>query len=688
MARTFVIHRRDMNNLPYVSSDSYNPPNDNRLIDDYGKPKVSISVPISVPSENQSLSTNPPTKFVWAGNEYIVKNITRDQTSSAFNLPKDIKDAALPVSEDYTEITPYFSVNIEATTTSTQRSSSSIVSLAAKTLYISIPVYTQSDFNRMNNTGVESVAYSGTKDTFNNIYDFMKPGSELYGVVLQDETTEIQVIPKRVCVISDEMANTIQKRKWVQVCDKVGKSDMLCRMKNTNEVAGYSQGLVKFIKTDMNVIPAKILVFKSIGFSSDPAKKSIIPNKQPDEIPVELEGEGEDGTTRKYKIVVDEPEKVMSITNTAIVIFSAIVVGLSLLTMTSLSDSSSGYSYYVPRMLLLLLGMIGLPVVATSNPKEGSSLKGVGFSSIILIMIVVLGLMIYNLVSPLYPTLPPMSPGISIVAVLLIFSLMSFVYSLVVNFGDVDPDESNQKRNENVGYYMTYISKAAVLLLLFMTNPSQNMLSISKYTQNLNNNSFTDIDISKGLEKLLNREESPLNITNSDLANALRYVRKDTVGDEEDILTTLLSKDNRRRVYYKKDTDDGVAVKGRLFKMNDNGTRLVEDPTERNVGEGFERLTQDDIGGNPVSITHLIIVGLLVLSLFLILVQPSPTPKTDDEKEKWLDFGVAMGVNIVLFIAIIYLWYKGMFGKLVGIPLVLGIIGNISFKVGLLFQGK
>ena len=687
MARAFVIHRRDMNNLPYESSDSYNPPNDNRLIDDYGNIKASISVPVSVPQEDQSLIVTPPSKFVWAGNDYVVKSITRDQANGAFNLPKDIKDPALPISGKYVDITPHFTVNIEAYTSNTQRSTSSITSLATQVLHIMIPVYKQSDFNKINTPNVKSVQYNGTANTFDNIHEFMKPGSELYGIILQDNKSEIQLIPKNVCVISDEVASTIPKQNWNHVCDNKGNQDFLCRMKNSNEVAGYSQGLVKFVK-DRSVIPVSLLMFKTIGFSKDPDTIPI-PNKVEDGIPVEIEGKGDDGSIQKFKIVVDKTDSPIGITNGAIVVFSAVVIGVSLLTITSLSDNVKGYSYYIPRMLLLLLGTISLPVISSSTVEKGSgeSLKILSVSMIVLFMIAVLGVMIYTMISPLYPTIPGVTSGVSLVLLLTLFALFSFIYSMVINYSDAT-DSPNTNRNVQVGHLITYIPKLVGLSLLFLTNPSKNIMSVSSFSSSFDGKAVTDIDISKGIEKLITgMENSSVDVTNEDIGNALRYIQKGSVGDNEDMLISRMSGNNKLRAYYVKNVDDGIKVQSRVFRKNETNSYEL-DPKETPISDEYEMMNIDAVGGNPITPSHIIIVGLLVLSLCLIFLQPTPTPKTDDETEKMVEFWISTGVNLIIALSVGYLWWNNVFGNTVGIPLILSIIGNMFFKVGLLFNNK
>jgi hypothetical protein len=149
MARAIIIHRRDLGNVVYSPNPSYNPPNDNSTIDDFGNTTSMISVPVRFPSTLTTEEGGGNSEFVWAGNTYTVESITIDQLTSAFNLPNDINDTRLTQNTGYERVEPHFSVNIVATTSSIHTSQSTIPSLAQKRLVMIVPVYSAVNYQKL-----------------------------------------------------------------------------------------------------------------------------------------------------------------------------------------------------------------------------------------------------------------------------------------------------------------------------------------------------------------------------------------------------------------------------------------------------------------------------------------------------------------------------------------------------------
>ena len=685
MSRAIIIHRRDLGNVVYSSNPSYNPPNDNATIDDYGNTTSTISVPVRFPDMIRTGNRNVAgSTFVWAGNTYNVESITTDNVSAAFNLPNDITDARLVNNPEYKRTEPQFSVNITASTSSIYSSQSSIPSLAQKKIVIVIPVYKESDYRKLgsplyNNSG--TVEYNPPENVnrqqFNNFSDFND--SEFYGFVSTQPTTNdqmIQIIPKKICIIPDVKVTKSMKQEWKYTCPsnsrKLSRTDVVCRMKNTSEIAGYNQGNLTYYtntgtKNTNFTENTRILRFRSIPFRDDPDTPSNIPLQTSEGIPVQIEGESSDGSTQNFRVIVDESKPSLSLTDTGVLVYSFIVLAIGLFLIASLNQKTQ-LEYTILLLGFLLVCSITIPIIVFSSQ---SSIKGFSLAWVPLIMIVLLGLILIGLFIP--KELLDMIPGIGNVVLLFVVSIFTFVSTWVLSTQKSEDQEMN-KKEYYLGYLLSNLPKIFVIIILFFTNPITNLLSFTS----LYSGKKTSFDLKSGIQKILNNPDS-IDFTDTDIAKALPSLHFDEI-DRDNVLTTHVNDSIIRTYYSKTDRDTGNISVSSVYGTIDKNNKFQKDPGSKSAGEGYKpiNITQEEMF-NFLNINQRFGVGivvLLILSLSLILAQPSPIRK-DEEGVDIIDSVISTVLSVSIFILIAYMKYTQQIGLVAFIPFTIAIIINI-----------
>lgn len=689
MSRAIIIHRRDLGNVVYSSNPSYNPPNDNATIDDYGNTTSTISVPVRFPDMIRTGNRNVEgSTFVWAGNTYNVDSITTDNLTAAFNLPNDITDTRLVNNPKYKRIEPHFSVNITASTSSIYSSKSSIPSLAQQKIVIVIPVYKESDYRKLGSSlynGYGTVEYNppenANRQQFNNFSDFND--SEFYGFVGTQPTNSkqmIQVIPKKICVIPDSKATTQMKHEWKYTCPsnsrKLSRTDIVCRMKNTSEITGYNQGNLTYYtntgtKNTNFTENTRILRFRSIPFREDPETPSNVPLQTPDGIPVQIEGEGSDGSKQNFRVVVDETKPSLSLTNTGVLLYSFIVLAIGLSLITFLNQKSQ-FQYTTILSVLLLACSITIPVMIFSS---GSSIKGFSLTWIPIIMLI-LALLIsipLLLTKELFGIDINTFPGIGNVVLLFLVSIFTFVSTWILNTHKSKDQETNKKE-----YYLSYllsnIPKIFVIIILFFSNPFTNLLSFTS----LYSGKKTSFDLKNGIEKILNNPNN-IDFTDIDIAKALPSLHFDEI-DRDNVLTSHVNDTIIRSYYSKTDRKTGITSVSSAYGTIDQNNKFQKDPESKSLGEGYKpiNMSQGELF-NFLNINQRFGVGivvLLILSLSLILAQPSPIRK-DEEGADIIDSVVSTVLSVAIFIVIAYMKHTQQIGWVAFIPFTIAIIINI-----------
>lgn len=685
MSRAIIIHRRDLGNVVYSSNPSYNPPNDNATIDDYGNTTSTISVPVRFPDMIRTGNKNVAgSTFVWAGNTYNVESITTDNVSAAFNLPNDITDTRLVNNPEYKRIEPQFSVNITASTSSIYSSQSSIPSLAQKKIVIVIPVYKESDYRKLgsplyNNSG--TVEYNPPENVnrqqFNNFSDFND--SEFYGFVSTQPTTNdqmIQIIPKKICIIPDVKVTKSMKQEWKYTCPsnsrKLSRTDVVCRMKNTSEIAGYNQGNLTYYtntgtKNTNFTENTRILRFRSIPFRDDPDTPSNIPLQTSEGIPVQIEGESSDGSTQNFRVIVDESKPSLSLTDTGVLVYSFIVLAIGLFLIASLNQKTQ-LEYTILLLGFLLVCSITIPIIVFSSQ---SSIKGFSLAWVPLIMIVLLGLILIGLFIP--KELLDMIPGIGNVVLLFVVSIFTFVSTWVLSTQKSEDQEMN-KKEYYLGYLLSNLPKIFVIIILFFTNPITNLLSFTS----LYSGKKTSFDLKSGIQKILNNPDS-IDFTDTDIAKALPSLHFDEI-DRDNVLTTHVNDSIIRTYYSKTDRDTGNISVSSVYGTIDKNNKFQKDPGSKSAGEGYKpiNITQEEMF-NFLNINQRFGVGivvLLILSLSLILAQPSPIRK-DEEGVDIIDSVISTVLSVSIFMLIAYMKYTQQIGLVAFIPFTIAIIINI-----------
>lgn len=686
MSRAIIIHRRDLGNVVYSSNHSYKPPNDNATIDDYGNTTSAISVPVRFPDMIRTGNRDVAgSTFVWAGNIYNVKSITTKNVSAAFNLPNDITDARLVNNPEYKIVEPYFSVNITANTSSIYASKSSIPSLAQQTLVITIPVYKESDYRKLRGTlqgGI--VEYSPPEDAnrqqLNNFSEFND--SEFYGVISTQPTSNeqmIQIIPKKFCVIPDAKTIPQMKQKWNYICPsnsrQLSRTDIVCRMKNTSEIAGYNQGIITFYTNsgtnNTNFTEnTRILRFRSIPFTDDPNTPSNVPLQTPDGIPVQIEGEGSDGTIQNFRVVVDEPMPSLSLTDTGVLVYSLVVIAIGLFIIMNLR---SQFSNVILLLLLVLICAITIPVIIFSSQ---SSIKG--FSLVWVSVIAVISLVMMGISTFVPERILNMLSGSGIVILLFLFSVFTFVSSWMLSMNKAEDPETNRKEYY-LGYLLSNLPKVFIIGILFFSNPITNLLAFTSILSGKK----TSFSLEKGVEKILNNPDS-IDFTDSDIAKLLPSIKLNKINDYDNVITTQVN-DTVKRVYYSKIEGDPPItsvrsgfghIEGSEFKFDGNSESPGDD------GYEFAELSPTDLIGftNINRRVAIGIVALLIFAISLIFAQPVPVRKDEPDRNgqnNMIDVVVSTVLSVVILIMIVYMKYTQQIGWIAVIPFTIAIIVNI-----------
>jgi hypothetical protein len=685
MSRAIIIHRRDLGNVVYSSNPSYNPPNDNATIDDYGNTTSTISVPVRFPDMIRTGNRNVEgSTFVWAGNMYNVESITTDNLSAAFNLPNDITDTRLDKNDKYERVEPHFSVNITASTSSIYNSQSSIPSLAQKKIVITIPVYKESDYRKLgdslyNRSG--TVEYNppenASRQQFNNFSDFND--SEFYGFVSTQPTSNeqmIQIIPKKICIIPDNKATGPMKQKWNYTCPsnsrELSRTDVVCRMKNTSEIAGYNQGnLTYYTNTSTNntnfTENTRILRFRSIPFKNDPETPSNVSLQTPDGIPVQIEGEGSDGSTQNFRVVVDEPKPSLSLTNTGVLVYTFIVLAIGLFIITTLNHKSQ--FHYTTLLSIILLGCgITIPIIIFSNESsiKGFSLIWVSFIALILLISIITSVFVPNELLSIFP-------GIGNVVLLFLLSIFTFASTWILNTQKTEDQERN-KTEYYLGYLLSNLPKIFVVLVLFFSNPISNLLACTS----LFSGKKTSFDLKNGIEKILNNQNS-IDFTDSDVARTLPSLRFDEI-DRDNTLTSHVNDSIIRTYYSKMDRNTGTTNVSSAYGTIDQNQKFKKDSKSKTPSEGYQLIkTSRGEMFNFMNINQRFGIGivvLLILSLSLILAQPSPIQK-DEEGADIIDSVISTVLSVGIFLMIAYMKYTQQIGWVAFIPFTIAIIVNI-----------
>ena len=683
MSRAIIIHRRDLGNVVYSSNPSYNPPNDNATIDDYGNTTSAISVPVRFPDMIRTGNTNiEGSTFVWAGNMYNVESITIDNLSAAFNLPNDITDTRLTDNDTYVRVEPHFSVDIIASTSSIYSSKSSIPSLAQKKIVITIPVYKESEYRKLrdslyNTSG--TVQYNppenGSRQQFNNFSDFND--SEFYGFVSTQPTSNeqmIQIIPKKICIIPDDKATESTKQRWNHTCPsnsrELSRTDVVCRMKNTSEITGYNQGNLTYFTNTSNTNTnftenTRILRFRSFPFRDDPESSSNVPLQTTDGIPVQIEGEGADGSTQKFRVVVDEPKPSLSLTNTGVLVYIFIVLSIGLFIITTLDHKSQFQNVALLIVILLACG-ITIPIIIFSNDSSIKTLSLIWVSVIALIAFIV---MIITVFAP--REIINIAPGIVNVLLLFLVSSFTIISTWILNTQETEDKERN-KIEYYIGYLLSNLPKIFITLILFFSNPITNLLAFTS----INSGKHTSLDLKNGIEKILNNTNS-IDFTDSDVARALPSLKFGKIKDKQ--TSGLLShiNDSTGRIYYYKSDDKGTNVLSARGTMDET---KEFNPTSGAPPEGYETIESGQIDLSPFTSLNKRfttgIVVLLVLSLSLILAQPSPI-RRDEDGVDIIDPLISTILSVGILIIIIYMKSTQQIGWIPAIVFAMAIVANI-----------
>lgn len=693
MSRAIIIHRRDLGNVVYSSNPSYNPPNDNATIDDYGNTTSAISVPVRFPDTIRNGNGNvESSKFVWAGNTYTIENITIENLTAAFNLPNDITDSRLTQNPEYQRIEPHFSVNIEASTSSIFKSQSSIPSLTQRKLVIVIPVYKESDYRRLGDSlGSQPVQYippqNGNPQQFHNFSQFKD--SEFYGFVSTQPTSTdqmIQIVPKKLCVISDSLATSALKQPWNHTCPsnsrELARTDVICRMKNTSEIAGYNQGNITYYTNtgtqETNYTEnTRIIRLRSIPFREDPENPSNIPLQTEDGIPVQVEGEAPDGTTQKYRVVVDEPAPSLSLTSTGVIVYAIVVLSLGLFVIMNL-DSTSRFQYFLMLSILVFACIITFPVIVYSDPSPIKVFSYVTIGLVLLACVLFIVLSFFPIVNEFLQ----MTSGITNIILLGFIAIFVFVSQYIFVFYRSNGDQEEQVRNRSIASVLSYVPKVFVLALMFFTNPLGNLLSFTS----LLSGKHTAFDMKKGVEKVMN-QKGKINFTDSDIANLVSSANTETIRGTRALITRV--NDSIIRTYYAKtNDDDSINVVSSYGTLDEQGT-FTPDPKSQTPAREYSIISADESGlFNPLTSNYkatFYVVVLLILGISLILAQPSPVKKGDGETLALEDLVVSISLSVIIFMVLLYIKSKQQIGWYVFIPFTIAIIVNIVSNVFIYF---
>lgn len=667
-----MIHRRDLGNLPYSTKQGFAPPDDNRMIDQYGHTMVPVGVPTEFPKTCFVGET-----IIWGGTKYRVNTI-ENTANAAFNLQTDINDPQIEKNPKYKKIAPMFTLQITCNQVST--TSSTIPSIALAKLIITIPVYKTEDYQQLvGGFNTDPIVKYSLKDrTIQDFSSFGTVSSVFYGYTSSNDT--IQIVPKTMCVIDEAARRNVSPIKWSSYCpanpSKMTSSTLVCRGKNMSENQGYNQGRILYVEGTNSYTSGQMKIFRASKYT--PEFGPAMPNTIEDDsgIPVQVEGEGPNGEKTTYKIVADTPAPALSLTELGVSWYVSLTLIVVLLVVMWLPPNGreSGGGAIMGRMFLTIAVMITSVMLATKT-FTAFSIAGLTITAAIGFMIWLFTL-IHVLSKDSYPA------GVDNVIFFTVIIGFMFISNGVMSFYEqkADPKNSESLMYYNISRAFSYIPKVIAVLVLFMSNPLGNLLAITS----IGGVKFNPKDLSRGLDDIRKNK-----YISSEAAEFLRSKTPIRVNSDAKALAGTMIDNTKARVYYEmsRTTDPNEKIVTSTIVTKGEGEDVFSSPRNPRI-EGYqpaEPAGAIKFDAYKIPLDQMVMAGFVLFSLFLILAQPTPPAPKEENNQQITPFVINTLITIVLAVIVMVAYSRGIWGHnfnifVVLLGIVIAVGGNVAWN--------